>query len=364
MNNLQNNAQGFEPGQYAQLNLGHVQSDQSAPQKEDEGSHKNVACDGCGKSPIEGVRYKCSVCEDFDYCQECEETKEHPHAFLKIKKGDQAPKVIITAVNDQMAGLSIGNPSWNPPHMPLSHMDDMQAWKAWQDQMQAWGQMQAGRGGFGRGGFGRNCCRGPWSAHFNQMQAASGWEGPGGHKIKRGRIIKSPKEILIGSASKTIYFQVELRNSTHWPYKPGCNFVSLFNADLKDAVEEVKMPVEQIQAMTNYTLTVPLKIKESAIPCELTENNKEFYVAMFSLQGPKGFAFGETVSVKLRIIKELEDVEIYTRVMQLIEAHPNGQYDFEEVVEAFKATGYDSKKSLQMVDEKKKEASKDSVSSN
>lgn len=68
-------------------------------------------------------------------------------------------------------------------------------------------------------------------------------------------------------------------------------------------------------AMTNYTISIPLKIKDSAVPCELSENNRDFYMAMFSLQGPKGFAFGETIQIKLRIIKELEDVEIYTRVM-------------------------------------------------
>jgi len=106
-----------------------------------------------------------------------------------------------------------------------------------------------------------------------------------------------------------------MRNDTHWPYKPGCQFASIFNAQLKAAVEDVKIPVEQIMAMTNYTLSIPIKIKESAIPCELTETNKEFYEATFSLQGPRGFSFGETVSVKLRIIEKLEDVEIYTRVM-------------------------------------------------
>ena len=33
--------------------------------------HKNVKCDGCGAFPIEGIRYKCAVCRDFDYCEKC-----------------------------------------------------------------------------------------------------------------------------------------------------------------------------------------------------------------------------------------------------------------------------------------------------
>lgn len=101
-----------------------------------------------------------------------------------------------------------------------------------------------------------------------------------------------------------------------------------------------------------------MKIKESAIPCELSENNKDFYEAMFSLQGPKGFAFGETVSIKLRVIKELEDVEIYTRVMQIIESNPHGKYDFEEVVAAYKDTGYDGKRALEIIDKKREEKAK------
>lgn len=62
--------------------------------------HSHVECDGCGINPILGVRYKCSVCKDFDYCQACEESKDHPHAFLKIKRAGTAPKAIFTVVDD------------------------------------------------------------------------------------------------------------------------------------------------------------------------------------------------------------------------------------------------------------------------
>jgi len=48
--------------------------------------HKHVRCDGCGKFPIAGIRYKCIECADFDFCEECEAKIEHPHNFIKIKK--------------------------------------------------------------------------------------------------------------------------------------------------------------------------------------------------------------------------------------------------------------------------------------
>lgn len=51
--------------------------------------HFGVTCDGCKQSPLTGIRYKCSVCPDFDFCEKCEATKEHPHDFLKMKKPRQ-----------------------------------------------------------------------------------------------------------------------------------------------------------------------------------------------------------------------------------------------------------------------------------
>ena len=48
--------------------------------------HFGVKCDQCGQYPIRGCRYKCSVCPNFDFCENCEKkyAKEHNHAFFKI----------------------------------------------------------------------------------------------------------------------------------------------------------------------------------------------------------------------------------------------------------------------------------------
>ena len=48
--------------------------------------HSKIMCDGCGMLPISGWRYKCSVCDDYNLCENCEERigGKHDHPFLKL----------------------------------------------------------------------------------------------------------------------------------------------------------------------------------------------------------------------------------------------------------------------------------------
>lgn len=52
--------------------------------------HRGITCDGCGQTPIQGVRWRCLNCYDFDLCSACEaEDRDHrggiTHVFAKIK---------------------------------------------------------------------------------------------------------------------------------------------------------------------------------------------------------------------------------------------------------------------------------------
>lgn len=62
-----------------------------APKTEGPAVHNGVRCDGCSAYPIRGIRYKCTTCHNFDYCEKCEEANAstHNHAFLKIRNPDQ-----------------------------------------------------------------------------------------------------------------------------------------------------------------------------------------------------------------------------------------------------------------------------------
>jgi len=47
--------------------------------------HTHVTCDQCGVSPIVGIRYKCTVRDNFDLCERCERSMEQPYPLIKIR---------------------------------------------------------------------------------------------------------------------------------------------------------------------------------------------------------------------------------------------------------------------------------------
>lgn len=46
--------------------------------------HVGVSCDGCD-GPVQGMRYKCLICPDYDLCERCEEKHLHnQHPMIRI----------------------------------------------------------------------------------------------------------------------------------------------------------------------------------------------------------------------------------------------------------------------------------------
>lgn len=56
--------------------------------------HFGISCNKCGVFPIIGCRYKCTVCDDYDLCEDCEKKAgaEHNHPFYKIKEPKMDPR--------------------------------------------------------------------------------------------------------------------------------------------------------------------------------------------------------------------------------------------------------------------------------
>jgi len=49
-------------------------------------THHGIICDECGMDPIQGTRYKCTLCPNYDLCCECESSKKHDpnHPLMKM----------------------------------------------------------------------------------------------------------------------------------------------------------------------------------------------------------------------------------------------------------------------------------------
>ena len=58
----------------------------------DKKEHSGIYCNQC-KENVVGIRYKCLVCKDFNFCEKCENKfkEEHGHAMLKINSPDLCP---------------------------------------------------------------------------------------------------------------------------------------------------------------------------------------------------------------------------------------------------------------------------------
>lgn len=71
--------------------------------------HSRYTCNGCGVHPITGVRYNCTVCSDFDFCEVCEANTEHTHPFIKHKTVIAPQHQPAPATNEVVVDLDLGN---------------------------------------------------------------------------------------------------------------------------------------------------------------------------------------------------------------------------------------------------------------
>jgi len=204
--------------------------------------HTGVQCDGCGVSPITGIRYKCSVLPDFDYCGVCEERLDHEHAFLQIKQPGGAPEVLITILNeDEKAAKGKEEEEKKGDEPKQNDFENLFNQFAAGGFGGFGGRGCGGRGGRGRGGFGRGG-RGGFGKIVSEFVEKMGIDPAeveqhfghrfggrggchGGNQIwreKRAIINKKPEEVIEIIPGSCVIAEVEVTNGTHWPWKPGC----------------------------------------------------------------------------------------------------------------------------------------------
>ena len=174
-------------------------------------THQGVACDGCGINPLNGIRYKCCICKNFDFCEVCEEKVSHEHPFIKITHPSQNPVKIIAGVEEEEEKKQ--RKEFFHKKMQECGFEGKQNWR----------EMFQGAGGRGRGG-----------KHFkhivrniiDQIYQESGEEAPpkqhGKWKGPRAVILSKPESILEGDCGQIVLAEIEVQNQTKWPWKRGC----------------------------------------------------------------------------------------------------------------------------------------------
>ena len=79
-----NDAAPTREGQNLLNLLYHIAEDQA---RRDGYIHRGVTCNSCGAMPIQGIRYRCANCIDYDLCETCESSGVHikTHLFYKVR---------------------------------------------------------------------------------------------------------------------------------------------------------------------------------------------------------------------------------------------------------------------------------------
>ncbi len=95
--------------------LYHIAEDQA---RKDGYIHRGVTCNSCGAMPIQGIRYRCANCIDYDLCETCEAMGVHikTHLFYKVR----IPAPFLGNPRQSQPVWYPGKPSMLPRNLPRS----------------------------------------------------------------------------------------------------------------------------------------------------------------------------------------------------------------------------------------------------
>lgn len=95
--------------------LYHIAEDQA---RRDGYIHRGVTCNSCNAMPIQGIRYRCANCIDYDLCETCEAMQVHikTHLFYKVR----IPAPFLGNPRQSQPVWYPGKPSMLPRSLPRS----------------------------------------------------------------------------------------------------------------------------------------------------------------------------------------------------------------------------------------------------
>jgi len=159
---------------------------------------------------------------------------------------------------------------------------------------------------------------------------------------KRAVIIKSPNKPLFGCPGDELVAEVIYKNCGHWPYRPGFHLETVFNDETKELFEPLKIALDEVASMANFTVKVPIKIKADAKTTACS--GKEHYIFTVGVTNSNGEPVGVACQMKVRVIPKIDESSLYEKVCQLMAlgGGTSGQdpFSFEDAISALKEAEY------------------------
>lgn len=168
----------------------------------------------------------------------------------------------------------------------------------------------------------------------------------------RASIVSQPMVALVGCPGDTVVCHVTFNNGGKHPYRPGFHVTSCYSTEaMKGQFDEIKLPLGEIQGESQFTVQVPIKIKENIMTC--IEAGEEFYKLQFGVTNSKDEKVGQMVTVKVKVIESIDEMVLYEKVEMILAARNNAatagnseQTNFDEAVQVLKEAEYDVQKAL------------------
>ena len=137
--------------------------------------------------------------------------------------------------------------------------------------------------------------------------------------------------------------------------KNGINRISNYSNATRQILEEVNFRQDFVEAQGPLKFSIPLKIQKNLVPNSLS--NIEFYEADFELRNWNR-VLGEKVTIRFKVIKKVDEIELYAKVMEIIEGGANSEekFNFDDAVQALKEASYDVAKAIQILKAQKEQA--------
>lgn len=137
--------------------------------------------------------------------------------------------------------------------------------------------------------------------------------------------------------------------------KNGINRISNYSNATRQILEEVNFRQDFVEAQGTLKFSIPLKIQKNLVPNSLS--NIEFYEADFELRNWNR-VLGEKVTIRFKVIKKVDEIELYAKVMEIIEGGANSEekFNFDDAVQALKEASYDVAKAIQILKAQKEQA--------